>query len=250
MTVTSNDAHHELSATTDSPIAELVGVERTYRRGSLAVPALRGVDFRLVAGELVAIVGPSGCGKSTLLNVLSAVDRADSGRVMVCGQDLMSVSESALTLLRRRQVGVVFQDFQLMPNLTAEENVALPLALDGRSDPERVRNLLARVGLDARGSHYPSEMSGGEQQRVAVARALVHKPALVIADEPTGNLDSKNGNDVLELLGALRTEENTALVIATHDAGVAARADRTFTMRDGREVDGANADASPASGAR
>ena len=216
--------------------AELEQVERTYRRGRLAVPVLRGVDLRLAGRELVALTGPSGCGKSTLLNIISAVDRADTGSVMVCGHDLLAASESELTMLRRRRIGVVFQDFQLLPNLTARENVALPLALDGQSDPERVQRLLDRVGLGQRCSHYPSELSGGEQQRVAVARALVHRPDLVVADEPTGNLDSKNGRQVLELLMGLRLEEGAALVLATHDPEVAERADRVVRLHDGRVV--------------
>lgn len=225
---------HETQSRVLAPVATLIGVERTYARGRLAVPALRGVDIELVPGELVALTGPSGCGKSTLLNILAAVDRADGGSVLVSGQDLCTASESQLTLLRRRSIGVVFQDFQLMPNLTAYENVALPLALDGRTDSVRVLELLSRVGLAQRGSHYPSELSGGEQQRVAVARALVHKPELVVADEPTGNLDSASGRHVLDLLMDLRREEGAALVLATHDRMVAARADRELRLLDGR----------------
>ena len=214
-------------------IARLEGVSRTYARGDLRVQALRHLDFSLAPREFVALTGPSGCGKSTLLNVLSAVDRADAGSVVVLDQDLRRASESELTRMRRRSIGVVFQDFQLMPNLTTEENVGLPLALDGRQDRARVRELLERVGLSERGSHYPSELSGGEQQRVAVARALVHRPQLVVADEPTGNLDSSNGRAVLELLMEVRLEEGAALVLATHDPDVAARADRVVRLRDG-----------------
>ena len=222
------------SDSTQEPIALLEAACRTYLRGELRVPALADVDFRLERRELVALTGPSGCGKSTLLNVIAGVDRADSGSVRVCGQDLVHASEAQLTQLRRRHIGVVFQDFQLMPNLTAAENVGLPLALDGRPDPARVAELLARVGLAKRASHYPSELSGGEQQRVAVARALVHRPELVVADEPTGNLDSQSGADVLALLFEVRLEEGAALVIATHDRDLAARADREVRLRDGR----------------
>ena len=157
--------------TPSAPVARLERVSRTYSRGSVEVHALRELDFRLAPRELVAITGPSGCGKSTLLNVVSGVDRADAGLVEVCGQDLRTATESDLTLLRRRKIGVVFQDFQLMPNLTAAENVALPLSLDGRVDADRVRSLLERVGLGHRLDHYPSELSGGEQQRVAQADA-------------------------------------------------------------------------------
>ncbi len=217
-----------------SYIAELEGATRNYVRGSFAVRALDEIDFRLAQGEFVALVGRSGCGKSTLLNIVSAVDRADRGRVVVCGQDLRSASEGKLTLLRRRHVGVVFQDFQLMPNLTAQENLALPLALDGKSDPDRIRHLLDRVGLSSRAGHYPSELSGGEQQRIAVARALVHRPKLIVADEPTGNLDSSTGVQILELLRELRQEEGAALLMATHDQEVAGTADRVVQMHDGK----------------
>jgi len=218
------------------PVVELRDVERRFVRGGAAVSALAGVSLAIEAGEFVAVVGPSGCGKSTLLNLIAGVDRADAGAVHVCGLELGSASEGALTLLRRRSLGVVFQAFHLVPNLTAEENVALPLALDGRSDPARVRALLERVGLAARARHYPGELSGGEQQRVAVARALVHRPALLVADEPTGNLDSASGARVLALLEELRRSEGAALVLATHDAAIDARAERVVALRDGRIV--------------
>ncbi len=219
-----------------APLIELAGVERRYARGGMAVVALSDVTLSIERGESVAIAGPSGCGKSTLINLLAAVDRADRGRVVVAGTDLGRAGERELARLRRRAIGVVFQAFHLVPNLTAEENVSLPLALDGRSDRARVRELLDAVGLLARGRHYPSELSGGEQQRVAVARALVHRPALVVADEPTGNLDSATGAHVLDLLEALRRESGTTLVLATHDDAVAARAERLIALKDGRVV--------------
>lgn len=234
MTSTSSDPLQAAASTRDNSVAHLQNVQRNYQRGKVTVEALRDVDLRIERGEVIALTGPSGCGKSTLLNVLSAVDRADGGRVMVCGLDLRRIAESELTLLRRRKIGVVFQDFQLMPNLTAEENVSLPLALDGKQDSDRVQNLLERVGLAARMGHYPSELSGGEQQRVAVARALVHRPEFVVADEPTGNLDSSNGKEILAMLMDIRLEEGAALVIATHDREVASRADREVRLRDGR----------------
>ncbi len=215
-------------------IAKLVGVSRTYQRGSVSVQALRDIDLVLAGGEFLAIVGPSGCGKSTLLHVIATVDRADRGQVEVCGVDLVAADEAQLTLLRRRKIGVVFQDFQLLPSLTAAQNVALPLALDGKQDPKRVLEVLEQVGLAHRTGHYPGELSGGEQQRVAVARALVHRPALIVADEPTGNLDSAAGRVVLDLLMRLRREVGAALVMATHDPGIAARADRTLRLSDGR----------------
>ena len=204
------------------PVARLEEVTRTYVRGAIRVTALSDVSLSIASAEMLAVVGPSGGGKSTLLNVLAGVDRADSGRVFVAGLELGRASERELTRLRRETVGVVFQDFHLLPNLSAEENVALPLALAGRRDPARVRALLERVGLAERRAHHPSELSGGEQQRIAVARAIVHRPALVLADEPTGNLDSQSGAEVLALLAELVREERVALVVATHDAAVAA----------------------------
>jgi putative ABC transport system ATP-binding protein len=186
---------------------------------------------------MVALVGPSGCGKSTALNLVAAVDRPDTGTVRVCGVEIGSASEADLTALRRHQVGMVFQAFHLVPHLTVEENVALPLALDGRREPSRVRELIRRVGLDHRRKHFPSELSGGEQQRTALARALVHRPQVVVADEPTGNLDSQIGAAVIGLLDELRREQQTALLLATHDASVASRADRRIRLSDGRIVD-------------
>jgi putative ABC transport system ATP-binding protein len=223
-----------------SPVMETVvdldRVSRSYRRGDEEVKALAELSLRLGVGEMVALVGRSGCGKSTALNLVAAVDRPDSGRARVCGIDLGAASEEQLVTLRRRHIGMVFQAFHLVPHLTVEENVALPLALDHRRDPERVRDLIHRVGLDHRFNHYPSELSGGEQQRTAVARALVHRPQVVVADEPTGNLDSRTGADVLELLAELRRDEGASLLMATHDAAVAAGADRVVELADRRVV--------------
>lgn len=224
-------------ATGSPPTVLLEDVHKAYSNGRVRVAALRGVSLEVTRGEAVAIVGRSGCGKSTLLNLISAVDRPDAGRVVVCGRDLAGATEADLTLLRRREIGVVFQSFHLLPNLTAAENVALPLALDGRQDDDRVRSLLERVGLGERLRHYPAELSGGEEQRVALARALVHRPNLVVADEPTGNLDSKSGATVLALLDELRLEEGFSLAVATHDPQVAARSDRVVTISDGRVVE-------------
>ena len=215
-------------------VLKLVDACRHYQRGEEVVRALDGVSMEVAAGEAIALVGASGSGKSTLLNLVSAVDRPSSGRVEVCGIELATASEDELLGLRRHCIGLVFQAFHLVPHLTAEENVALPLALDGRSDPDRVAELLRRVGLANRSSHYPSELSGGEQQRTALARALVHRPRLLVADEPTGNLDSRTGSAVLELLAELRREEGAALLLATHDESVAAAADRVVHLHDGR----------------
>ena len=217
-------------------VVELDQVGRTFRRGDEEVKALADLSLRLEPGEMVALVGPSGCGKSTALNLVGAVDRPDAGRVVVCGVDVGSASEAQLVALRRRSIGMVFQAFHLVPHLTVEENIALPLALDRRRDAVRVDALLRRVGLEHRRRHFPSELSGGEQQRTAVARALVHRPQVVVADEPTGNLDSRTGEAVMELLAELRREEDAALLLATHDGAVASLADRLVELADGRTV--------------
>jgi len=218
------------------PVVELVGVGRSYRRGDEVVHALADFNLALAPAEMVALVGPSGCGKTTALNLVAAVDRPDEGSVRVAGVDIAAADEAALTALRRRAIGMVFQAFHLVPHLTVEENIALPLALDGRRDPARVTELIERVGLGRRRRHYPSELSGGEQQRTAVARALVHRPQVVVADEPTGNLDSRTGAAVVALLAELRREQGATLLLATHDARVAAAADRVVELADGRVV--------------
>jgi len=226
-------------------IVELRRASRLYRRGTEQVAALIDVTMHLMPGELVALVGPSGCGKSTTLNLVAGVDRPDAGTVIVCGVDVGAAREAELVMLRRRCVGMVFQAFHLVPHLTVEENVALPLALDHRPDPPRVRDLIERVGLSSRRRHYPSELSGGEQQRTAVARALVHRPKVVVADEPTGNLDSRTGAAVLELLAELRHEQGASLLLATHDARIASMADRRIALADGRLVGAEAADRHP-----
>ncbi len=218
-------------------MAELASISKRYRREGGEVVAVRDVSFTLRAGEMVSLVGPSGCGKSTTLHLVSGVDDAEGERLVVCGVDLLRASEAERETLRRRQVGIVFQAFHLMPHLTVAENVELPLALDGRRDAARVRTLLERVGLSERARHYPAELSGGEQQRTALARALVHRPALLLADEPTGNLDSASGARVLEQIEALRREEGAAVLLVTHDERLAARADRVLRMRDGAIVE-------------
>jgi putative ABC transport system ATP-binding protein len=217
-------------------VVELVGVSRSFHRGDEVVHALADFSLALDRGEMVALVGPSGCGKTTALNLVAAVDRPDAGTVRVAGVDVGVATETELVRLRRRAVGMVFQAFHLVPHLTVEENIALPLALDGRRDPERIDELVERVGLGHRRRHYPSELSGGEQQRTAVARALVHRPQVVVADEPTGNLDSRTGAAVVALLAELRREQGTTLLLATHDSRVAAVADRLIELADGRSV--------------
>ena len=193
------------------------------------------IDLAVNPGEFVAIVGPSGSGKSTLLGLMAGLDRPTEGQVLVEGKPIQDLSEDALALLRRSAIGFVFQSFLLLDNLTARENILLPLEL--RDDPEaekRADELLAQVGLAARGHHYPTQLSGGEQQRVAVARAFAPRPRILLADEPTGNLDTATGAVVLDLLSRLRSEAGTTLVLVTHDPSVAALADRSVHLLDGR----------------
>ncbi|HEY8546357.1 MAG TPA: ABC transporter ATP-binding protein [Acidimicrobiales bacterium] len=218
-------------------LLEMHGVAKRYRRGGEEVAALRGVDLTVEAGELVALVGPSGSGKSTLLQLAGGLDLPDEGRVVVAGRDVTSLSVAERARERRRRVGFVFQFFHLLPALTVAENVELPLLLDRRRDRgPRVRELLDRMGIAHRARHLPSELSGGEMQRAAIARALVAEPELLLADEPTGNLDSATGADVLDLLTAAVRDAGTALVMVTHDEAAAARAGRVLHLRDGRLV--------------
>jgi ABC-type lipoprotein export system ATPase subunit len=217
------------------PLVSLVGVGRTYRDGN--VQALAGVSLEIAAGEFLSIVGPSGCGKSTLLHLIGGLDRPTAGSVAFRGEPLERIRD--LDRLRAREIGFVFQSFYLLPNLTAAENVQVPMIGDGRPDPERERraaDLLARVGLADRVAHLPASLSIGQRQRVAIARALANEPALVLADEPTGSLDSRSGAEVMDLLEELHAERATTLVVVTHDASVAARAARRIAMLDGRIV--------------
>lgn len=218
-------------------ILQAEDVGKHYGAGEGEVAALRGVDLALARGEFVAIMGPSGCGKSTLLHLCGAMDRPSTGRVVVEGRDLAGLDDDRLTRLRRERIGFVFQFFNLLPTLTVEENIGLPLMLAGAPGPstrDAARALAARVGLSARLGHYPQQLSGGEMQRAAIARALVHGPALLVADEPTGNLDSQNGARVMDLLAELNAERGVAILLATHAPEVAGAAHRTVRMRDGR----------------
>lgn len=210
------------------------GIVKTYSQGDEAIRALRGVDLSIATGEFLAITGASGSGKSTLLHILGGLDRPDEGEVSVEGARLSELGDEELSLLRRRRLGFVLQFFNLLPTLTAQENAAFPLLLDGHDGAlDRAAASLERVGLRDRSSHRPSQLSGGEQQRVALARALVTEPAVVLADEPTGNLDSKTGLEILELLRATADGGQT-IVMVTHDAKTAAFADRTVELVDGR----------------
>jgi putative ABC transport system ATP-binding protein len=215
------------------------GLEKTYRLGQVDVLALRGVDARISAGEYVAITGPSGSGKSTLMHILGCLDSPTSGSYRLDGEDVAALSGKRLAQVRNRKVGFVFQTFNLMPRLTVEENVALPLKYRGgvtRGERRaRALKLLERLGLSHRVGHRPDELSGGERQRVAIARALVGEPAILMADEPTGNLDSQAGSEVLKTFAELHGAGHT-VVLVTHDLGVAARAQRVIQMSDGRVV--------------
>jgi putative ABC transport system ATP-binding protein len=201
------------------------------------VTILDGITLEVPAGQFVAIVGPSGSGKSTLLGLLAGLDRPTTGSIRVDGVDLASLDEDAVARLRLAKIGYVFQSFHLIPTLTAVENVAIPLELVGATDPAgRANALLEEVGLKARVSHYPAELSGGEQQRVALARAVANRPGLLLADEPTGNLDSATGTQIVDLLVGLHRRHGTTLVLVTHDPALAAHAERIVELRDGRVV--------------
>ena len=212
------------------------GLTKRYGSGAAAVDALRGVDVDVSAGSFTAIMGPSGSGKSTLMHLLAGLDRPTAGTVAIDGTELTELDDAGLTKLRREKIGFVFQAFNLIPVLSAEENVALPLTLAGLEPEGRVERVLEAVSLLDRRSHRPSEMSGGQQQRVAIARALVSQPAVVFADEPTGNLDSATSHEVLQLLRRAVDEQGQAIVMVTHDPGAAAVADRVLFLADGLVV--------------
>jgi putative ABC transport system ATP-binding protein len=222
--------------TTAAPSVSFRSVTKVYSGGQDVV-ALDGLDLEVAPGEFVALVGESGSGKSTLLHLAGGIDRPTSGRIRVGARDVGALPERELVLYRRREVGMVFQFFNLLPHLTVRENVELPRRLDGGDDAEtRARELLARVGLAARERAHPYELSGGEMQRVAIARALASGARLLLADEPTGNLDSRNGGAVLALLDEVRRERGVTLLLATHSAAAARSADRVVEIRDGRIV--------------
>jgi len=215
-------------------ILSMAGVRLTLVGGSGPVEVLRGVDFRVARGEAVSVVGPSGSGKTTLLMVAAGLERPDAGRIQAAGVDLGNLDEDGLARFRRGMVGIVFQGFHLVPTMTALENVALPLEFAGARDAfARAAAGLSAVGLAGREGHYPAQLSGGEQQRVAIARAFAPRPALLLADEPTGNLDQETGARIMDLLLSLRAEFGATLVLVTHDPALAGRCDRLAHMRDG-----------------
>jgi putative ABC transport system ATP-binding protein len=221
-----------------APAIALAGVNLSLGQGPARVHILKDIDLNIGSGEAIGLVGPSGSGKSTLLMVMAGLERADGGRVAVAGEDLTKLDEDALARFRGRNIGIVFQSFHLIPTMTALENVAVPLELAGFADAlARARDELASVGLAERHHHYPAQLSGGEQQRVAVARALAPNPAIIAADEPTGNLDEENGRQIIELLFAGHEKRGTTMVLVTHDSGLAARCERVIRLRSGR-IDG------------
>jgi putative ABC transport system ATP-binding protein len=219
-------------------VVSATDVTRRYGEGEATVNALQGVSLDVAAGTLVAVMGASGSGKSTLMHLLAALDKPTSGSIRIAGEDVGTLNDGQVTLLRRKHIGFVFQFFNLLPMLTAEENILLPLSIAGeKPDPAFFEGLLNRVGLVDRRSHRPSELSGGQQQRVAIARALVSKPTVVFADEPTGNLDSKTSAGILELLRSSAEELGQTMVMVTHDAHAAEIADRVLFLADGRIVE-------------
>ncbi|MEB3237395.1 MAG: ABC transporter ATP-binding protein [Candidatus Sericytochromatia bacterium] len=223
------------------PLIEAIDLQRHHRTTGETVRALDGVSLALEAGEHVALTGPSGSGKSTLLNLLGGLERPTGGRLLVAGTDLATLSADELAEYRCRRVGMIFQSFQLLGRMSALENVILPMRLGGVPQVERTRramDLLSLVGLAARAGHRPSALSGGEQQRVAIARALSMEPSVLLADEPTGNLDSVRAEEIVELLSLLCRERRLTLVVVTHDSAIAARAGRRLSLRDGRLLEG------------
>ena len=222
-----------------TPAIQVSGLTKSIQTATHRVDILRGIDFDVQRGEFVAIMGPSGSGKSTLLGLLAGLDTPTTGKIILDGEDITGLDEDRMALLRGRKVGFVFQSYHLLPTLTAEENVLLPYELTGGNGWEgrkRAGELLENVGLLDRRDHYPVQLSGGEQQRVALARAFMVRPPILLADEPTGNLDSQNGQHVLELLISLNQREGTTLVLVTHDPALSSRASRRIVLRDGRIV--------------
>ena len=218
------------------PAVQALQITKDYGEGEASVRALCTVSVDVAAGEFLAVMGPSGSGKSTLMHLLAGLDRPSEGEVFIAGQNVTKMKDKELTMLRRERVGFIFQAFNLIPQLTAEENIALPLALGGQKLNGQVATLIEQVGLGDRADHKPTELSGGQQQRVAVARALVTEPDVVFADEPTGNLDSKSTDDILGLLRKAADERGQTIVMVTHEAHAAAYADRAIYLTDGKVV--------------
>lgn len=223
-------------------ILKVEGLYKTYGKGETAVEALKNINFTVAEGEFVAIVGPSGSGKSTLLHLIGGVDKPTKGKVILDGIDIYRLKEKQLSILRRRKIGFVFQFYNLIPVLTAEENILMPLLLDGKKeDSNYINEIIEILGLKDRMNHLPSQLSGGQQQRVSIGRALANKPSIILADEPTGNLDSKNSKEIIELLKYSVKKYHQTLIVITHDLNIASMADRVIGIKDGEiEVDGVN----------
>lgn len=216
-------------------ILEVKNLSKTYGKGDTMVKALDNVSFDVEQGEFVAIIGPSGSGKSTMLHILGGVDTPTSGQVVINGTDISTLNETALAIFRRRQIGLIYQFYNLIPILTVEENLTLPLLLDGRKPDKRITDsLIEKLGLKERLTHLPSQLSGGQQQRVSIGRALVNNPALLLADEPTGNLDSENSKEIISLLRKFNKEQKQTVIIITHDEKIALAADRVIAIEDGK----------------
>lgn len=216
-------------------ILEVTNLCKTYGKGDTMVKALDNVSFSVEKGEFVAIIGPSGSGKSTLLHILGGVDVPTKGSVVINQTDISNLDETALAIFRRRQIGLIYQFYNLIPILTVQENLTLPLLLDGRKpDEKQISTLVKRLGLENRLDHLPNQLSGGQQQRVSIGRALVNNPALMLADEPTGNLDSENSREIISLLRQLNKDFNQTVIIITHDEKIANSADRVITIEDGK----------------
>lgn len=216
-------------------ILRIQNLTKIYGSGDTAVRALDNVSFSVQKGEFVAIIGPSGSGKSTLLHILGGVDRPTSGKVFIEDNDIYALNETKLAVFRRRQIGLIYQFYNLIPVLNVEENITLPLLLDGRKvDRTYLQRLIDTLGISERLSHLPNQLSGGQQQRVSIGRALVNNPAIVLADEPTGNLDSKNSAEIVELLKHFNRENHQTLIVITHDERIALQADRIISIEDGR----------------
>lgn len=216
-------------------ILQVNGLTKTYGKGDTIVKALDNVYFNVKKGEFVAIVGTSGSGKSTLLHLLGGVDRPTDGKVLIDGKDIYDLNESNLAIFRRRNIGIIYQFYNLIPTLTAEENINLPRLLDNRKpDADKLSSILETIGLLNRATHLPNELSGGQQQRVSIGRALINDPAIILADEPTGNLDSKSSREIIDLLKLSNKRYNQTLLVITHDEKIAMQADRVITIGDGK----------------
>ncbi len=218
-------------------ILKVKNLKKVYGQGQVQVQALRGIDLSIERGQMVAIMGPSGCGKSTLLNLLSGIDRPSSGQIVVESTEISGLDENHLALYRRRQLGIVYQFFNLIPNLSVENNIKLPLLMDNKKvDEEHFKDIVESLGIVDKLRAFPDKLSGGQQQRVAIARSLIYKPSIILADEPTGNLDRKNAMDIVEIFRMSNIKYNQTMIIVTHDEEVALAADRIVRMEDGMVV--------------